>query len=59
MEATTSMSLPVVVAFKTSDDFKINGVGELTEESAEFWSKLPDANISCYDFFCIVLFISI
>ena len=37
------MSLPVVVAFKTSDDFKINGVGELTAESAESLSILPDA----------------
>ena len=58
MEAINSMSLPVVVAFKTSEDFKINGVGELTEESAEFWSKLPEAKISCDLLLCIVLFSS-
>ena len=40
-------SLPVVVAFKTSDDFNIMGVEELTEESAESTFIFPAAKSSC------------
>ena len=52
------MSLPVVVAFKISEDFRIIGVEELTEESAESVFIFPAAKISCELFFCIVLFTS-
>ena len=52
------MSLPVVVAFRISEDFRIIGVEELTEESAESVCMFPAAKSSCELFFCMVLFTS-